>query len=60
MLVLRIGGVLVAIALGLCLLLWATTGERRWLIYAWNVFRGALLLVVLVLLLMFGERILAV
>ena len=58
MLVLRIAGVLVAIALGACLLLWATTGNRKWLTYAWGVFRGALFLVVLILLLMFGERLL--
>ena len=60
MLVVRIVGVLVAIALGTCVLTWALTGERRWLIYAWNVFRGALLLVVLFLLLMLGERLLVV
>jgi hypothetical protein len=59
-LVIRIVGVLVAIALGVCILMWAVTGQRRWLIYAWGVFRGALLLLVLVLLLMFGERLLAV
>ena len=60
MLVLRVVGVLVAIALGACLLLWAVSGERKWLIYAWNVFRGALFLVVLILLLMLGERLLLV
>jgi hypothetical protein len=58
-LVVRIAGVLVAIALGLCVLLWGVTGERRWLLYALAVFRGALLLVVLFLLLMLGERLLA-
>jgi len=41
-------------------LLWAVSGERKWLIYAWNVFRGALFLVVLILLLMLGERLLLV
>jgi len=59
-LVVRIVGVLVAIALGACILMWAVTGERRWLTYAWGVFRGALLVVVLILLLMFGERLLTV
>jgi hypothetical protein len=58
-LVVRIVGVVVAAALAVCILLWAVTGERRWLVYAWNVFRGALLLVVLMLLLMLGERLLA-
>jgi hypothetical protein len=57
-LVVRIVGVVVAVALGVCILLWAVTGERRWLTYAWGVFRGALFLVVLMLLLMFGERLL--
>ena len=50
----------VAIALGTSVLLWAVTGQRKWLKYAWGVFRGALFLVVLVLLLMLGERLLAV
>jgi len=59
-LVIRIVGVLVAIALGVCILMWAVTGQRRWLTYAWGVFRGALVVLVLVLLLMFGERLLAV
>jgi hypothetical protein len=58
-LVVRIAGVLVAIALGVCVLLWGVTGERKWLLYAWGVFRAALLLVVLFLLLMMGERLLA-
>jgi len=57
-LVVRIVGVVVAAALGVCILLWAVSGERKWLIYAWGVFRGALFLVVLMLLLMFGERLL--
>jgi hypothetical protein len=57
-LVVRIVGVLVAAALGVCILLWAVTGERKWLVYAWGVFRGALFLVVLMLLLMLGERLL--
>ena len=60
MLVIRIAGVLVAIALGACILMWAVTGQRRWLTYAWAVFRGALVVLVLVLLLMFGERLLAI
>jgi hypothetical protein len=58
-LVVRIVGVVVAAALGLCILLWALTGERKWLVYAWGALRGALFLVVLMLLLMLGERLLA-
>jgi len=57
-LVVRIVGVVVAAALGVCILLWAVTGERKWLVYAWGVFRGALFIVVLMLLLMLGERLL--
>jgi len=59
-LVVRLVGVVVAIGLGVCVLLWAVTGERRWLLYAWGLFRGALFLVVLILLLMLGERLLVV
>lgn len=59
MLVLRIGGVLLAVALAVCVILWVATGQRKWLRLAWHVFRGALVVLVLVLLLMFGERLLA-
>jgi hypothetical protein len=58
-LVLRIGGVLLAIALAVCVILWVATGQRKWLRLAWHVLRGALVVLVLVLLLMFGERLLA-
>ena len=58
MLVFRIAGVLVAIALGVCVVLWLTTGERKWLRYAWHIFRVALALLVGFLLLLFGERLL--
>ncbi len=60
MLVIRIGGLLVAIALGVCVLLWLTTGNRKWLDIAWTLFRVAVFGVVLILVLMFGERLLAV
>ena len=59
MLFLRVVVVLVAIALGVCALLWAVTGERRWLRYAWTLFKVALCAVVVVLALLFGERLLA-
>lgn len=59
MLVVRIVGLLVLIALGVCVLLWLTTGDRRWLRFAWQLFRVALAVVVLILLLLFGERLLA-
>jgi hypothetical protein len=59
-LVVRIVGLLAAIALGVCVLMWAMTGERKWLLIAWGLFRVSVFVVVLVLLLMFGERLLAV
>ena len=59
MLVVRIVGLLLAIALGICMLLWLATGERKWLRLAWGLFKAALFVVVLILLLMFGERLLA-
>jgi hypothetical protein len=59
-LVVRIVGLLVAIALGVCVLLWLATSERRWLRLGWGLFKAALFVVVLMLLLMFGERLLAV
>jgi len=57
-LVIRILAVLVAIAIGACVVLWLFTGERRWLRHAWNLFRIALVLLVAFLLLLFGERLL--
>jgi hypothetical protein len=57
---LRVLGLLVAVALGACVLMYLVTGERRYLRYAWLVFKYALFLFVLVLLLIFGERLLAV
>jgi hypothetical protein len=59
-LVVRIVGLLVAIALGVCVLLWLVTGERKWLRFGWGLFKAALFVVVLILLLMFGERLLLV
>lgn len=58
MLLLRVLGLLLAIGIGVCALLYAITGERRYLRYAWNAFRVGLAFGVLVLLLLFGERLL--
>ena len=58
MLVIRVAGVLVAIALALCVLLWLATGDRKWVRYGWNLFRVALALVAVFLLLLFAERLL--
>jgi len=59
-LLVRVLGLLVAVALGACVLMYMTTGERRYLRYAWQVFKYALFLFVLILLLFFGERLLVV
>jgi len=52
----RIVGLLAAVALGGCMLMYAVTGERKYLRYAWHVFRAAVFLALLALLLIFGER----
>lgn len=58
MLLVRVLGLLVAVALGVCVLMYVMTGERKYLRYAWQVFKYALFLFVLILLLLFGERLL--
>lgn len=60
MLLLRVLGLLVAVALGACVLMYMLTGERRYLGYAWQTFKYALFVFVLILLLFFGERLLVV
>jgi hypothetical protein len=57
-LVVRLGGLLVAIALAVCVFVWLTTGQRKWLTLAWRLFKAALIVLVLILLLWFGERLL--
>jgi hypothetical protein len=57
-LLLRIIGLATAIALGVTVMLWAFTGERKWLRLAWRIFKYALFVVLLVLLLIFAERLL--
>ena len=60
MLLVRILGLATAVALGVSVLLWAFTGERRWLRIAWRVFRYAVFAILLILLLFFAERLLVV
>jgi len=55
-LVARVLGLAVALALGVCVVLYLMTGERRYLRVAWSIFRIALFLLVVFLLLLFGER----
>ena len=59
MLLVRVVGLLVVIALGVCVILWLVTGDRRWLRFAWQLFRLALFAVALFLVLLFGERLVA-
>lgn len=49
---------LVAVTLGSCVLMYMTTADRKYLRFAWQVFKYALFLFVLILLLFFGERLL--
>ncbi len=58
MLVIRIAGVVVVIALAVCVLLWLATSDRKWLKYAWVLFRAAVFVLALLLLLLFAERLL--
>jgi hypothetical protein len=56
--VFRIAGVLVAIAIAVCVVMWVSTSDRKWLRYAWNLFRIALVLTAAFLLILFAERLL--
>lgn len=58
MLIVRILGLATAVALGVTVLLWAVTGERKWLRIAWRIFRYAVFAVALILLLLLAERLL--
>lgn len=55
---LRIIGLAVVIALGLSVLAWVFTGERKWLRLAWLVFKYAVFGLALVLVLFAGEALL--
>ena len=56
MLLARILGLLVGVALGGCVLMYLATGERTYLRYAWLIFKYGVFLFAFVLLLLFGER----
>ena len=60
MFLIRLLGLATAVALGVSVLLWAFTGERRWLRIAWRIFRYAVFVVLLILLLFFAERLLVI
>lgn len=53
--VLRIIGLAVVIALGVTVLAWAFTGDRKWLRLAWRIFKYAVFALALILLLFAGE-----
>jgi hypothetical protein len=57
-LVVRIIGLATAIALGVSVLLWLVTGNRKWLHVAWLIFKYAVFVVLLILVLFFAEGLL--
>jgi hypothetical protein len=57
-LLVRIVAIATAVAIGVTVLLWAVSGERKWLRLAWRLFRYAVFLVLLVLMLFLAERLL--
>jgi hypothetical protein len=58
-LLLRLLGLLAAIGLAATVLLYMITGERSYLRFAWRLFKYALFVVVVVLLLFLSERLVA-
>jgi len=52
----RVFGLLVALALGVYVLMYLVSGEHRYLHYAWRIFKYAVFLAAFVLLLIFAER----
>ncbi|PKO83700.1 MAG: hypothetical protein CVU17_06310 [Betaproteobacteria bacterium HGW-Betaproteobacteria-11] len=56
MLLLRIIGILVAITIGSSVVAWLFTGDRRYLVLAGRVAKGALFVALVILVLMAAER----
>jgi hypothetical protein len=56
MLILRVAGLAIAVALGVLVLAYTLTGERKYLSIAWRVFKVALAAALVVLLILFFER----
>jgi hypothetical protein len=52
----RVLGLVVAVVLGGCVLMYLVSGDRKYLHYAWIVFKIALFVAVFLLLLLFAER----
>lgn len=55
LIVLRIVGLAVAIALGLTMTAWVVTGDRKWLRLAWRIFKYAVFGLAFVLMLLAAE-----
>ena len=55
--VLRVVGLAVVIALAVAVLAWVLTGERKWLRLAWQIFKYAVFVLAFVLILFAGEAI---
>jgi hypothetical protein len=53
-LILRVVGLLAAVGLGLLVLLYIISGDRRYLRFAWRLFQVSLAVVLVILLLFFG------
>jgi hypothetical protein len=58
MLVLRIVALLAAIGIGVTVLAWVFTGNRKYLKFAWRIFQFGLIAALVFLALMFFERLL--
>jgi len=58
MLLVRLLGLVAAIGLALSVLLYMVTGDRKYLVFAWRLFKYSLFLVVAILLLFLFERLL--
>lgn len=58
LIVLRIVGLAVAAVLGVTVLAWLLTGDRKWLRVAWLVFKYAVFALALILVLFAGEALL--
>ena len=56
--VLRVLGLAVAVALAFTVLAWLLTGDRKWLRLAWRIFKYAVFGLAIVLLLFAGEALL--
>ena len=59
MLLIRVIGLLVAIGLGVSVLMYMLSGERKYLLFAWRLFKYSVFVLALILLLFLGERLLA-